>query len=352
MARGTGGVFLRGKTWYIHYSSQGILHKESAKTRVKSDAIALLKQRTGEAARGEIAIGNPTMETLLDGVLEDYENRQLKSARDVANRVANLKTRWGNVKAKAFTASQVQIHIQERRAAEVAPATINRELAILRRAFTLGRECGQVATAPKIKALPENNARQGFFTDAEFSRLRGHLPAWMKTLATFAYFTGCRLGELRGMRWHQVDLAERVVRLGKTKNGHPRTVPLSRELHAMLTVDQAAAKTTHVFERDGEPVGKFDIYEPWAEACAAASLEGRLFHDFRRTGVRNMTRAGVPRHIAMAISGHKTDSMFRRYDIVDEKDLRAAAAKMDAYLEGMREPEVSQEVSQVSAKPS
>jgi integrase len=352
MARGTGGVFLRGKTWYIHYSVQGILHKESAKTRVKSEAVALLKRRTGEASRGEIAMGNPDMSLLLDGVLEDYESRQLKSAGDVANRIARLKERWGSVKAKHFTASQVQMHIQERRSAEIAPATVNRELAILRRAFTLARESGQVATAPKIKALPENNARQGFFSDAEFSRLRGHLPQWMRTLATFAYFTGCRLGELRGMQWGQVDLSERVVKLGKTKNGHPRTVPLSRELHAMLTVDRAAAQTSHVFEHDGEPVGKFDIYEPWAEACAAASLEGRLFHDFRRTGVRNMTRAGVPRHIAMAISGHKTDSMFRRYDIVDEKDLRAAAAKLDTYLDQMREAEASQDLAQPSRKPS
>jgi integrase len=352
MARGTGGVFLRGKTWYIHYSVNGILHKESAKTRVKSEAIAMLKRRTGEAARGEIAIGNPTMDALLDGVVSDYENRQLKSLQDVASRIVHLKTRWGGLKAKAFTASQVQIHIQERRAAEVAPATINRELAILRRAFTLGRDNGQVFSAPKITALPEDNARQGFFTDAEFSGLRRHLPDWMRTLVTFAYFTGCRLGELRSMKWEQVDLPEQVVRLGKTKNGHPRTVALSRELHSMLTMDRASAKTPFVFECDGQPLGKFAIYEPWAVACEAAGLEGRLFHDFRRTGVRNMTRAGVPRHIAMAISGHKTDSMFRRYDIVNEADLRAAAARVDHYLDTIREIEVSQNLSQEARKPS
>lgn len=337
MARGTGGVYLRGKTWHIHYSVNGILQRESAKTSVKSEATALLKKRLGEAARGLIAIGNPDMSLLLDGVAADYEANQRKSEKTVLMRIANLKERWGAVKAKHFTASQVQIHIQERRAAGIAPATINRELAILRRAFAIARETGQVATAPTIKALTEDNARQGFFTDAEFSRLRAHLPAWMQPLADFAYFTGCRLGELRNLKWSQVDLKERVVRLERTKNGHPRTVPLSAGLHASFSM--TPDKTGFLFKGpEGGQILDTTIYKPWRAACEAAELEGRIFHDFRRTGVRNMVRAGVPREVAMAISGHKTDSMFRRYNIVSENDVRAAAAKMDAYLEVSQEP--------------
>jgi integrase len=340
MARGTGGVYLRGRTWHIYYSSEGIQHKESAKTRIKSEAIALLKRRTGEVSRGEIAIGNPEMSLLLDGVVEDYELNQRGSTEDVRRRVENLKTRWGAVKAKSFTASQVKIHIAERTQADMSPATINRELAIIRRAFSLAKERGQFFGGPTIKNLREDNARQGFFTDEEFKRLRPHLPVWMQMLCTFAYFTGARLGELRAIKWPQIDFTERVARLEKTKNGHPRTVPLSADLLAMLELAKATAKTACVFENDGQPIGKFDIYEPWGDACKAANLTGRLFHDFRRTGVRNLVRAGVPQQLAMSISGHKTDSMFRRYNIITEADVKDAMRKVEVYLEAVRAVEV------------
>lgn len=347
MARGTGGVFLRGKTWHIHYSINGILQRESAKTSVKSEAIALLKRRTGEVSRGEIAVGNPTIDVLLDGVLDDYEINRRKSTEDVRRRIDALKTRWGSVKAKSFTASQVRAHVAERTEVGIAPATINRELAIIRRAFTLARERGQFFGAPTIKNLREDNARQGFFTDEEFTRLRSHLPAWMRTLAEFAYFTGCRLGELREMKWTQVDLSEKIARLEKTKNTHPRTVPLSATLLQMLAADRAVSQTPYVFERDGKQIGKHEIYKPWAEACKSAGLTGKLFHDFRRTGVRNLIRAGVPQQLAMAISGHKTDSMFRRYNIITERDVKDAMAKVEIYLAAVRTAEeVSQRVKE------
>lgn len=263
------------------------------------------------------------MELLFDAVVDDYEVNNRKSEKTTKSRIEQLKKRWGNIKAKSFGPTQIQVHISERQAAGVAPATINRELAIIRRAFKLAMERGQVGSMPKVKALRENNARRGFFSDEEFTRLRSHLPEWMHLLATFAYFTGCRKGELISLKWGQVD--GDMVRLGETKNGLPRTVPLTSELVTMFAAAKERATTEYVFEREGNQVLEFTIYKPWDKACEATGLEGRLFHDFRRTGVRNMIRAGVPRHVAMAISGHETDSMFRRYDIVDESDLRQAA---------------------------
>ena len=87
----------------------------------------------------------------------------------------------------------------------------------------------------------------------------------------------------------------------------------------------------HVFHRKGQPIEGFR--GPWERACAAAGVPGLLFHDLRRSAVRNMDRAGVSRHVAMAISGHKTESMYQRYNIVSEADLRAAAEKTQLYLD-------------------
>ena len=160
--------------------------------------------------------------------------------------------------------------------------------------------------------------------------------------------------EILSLLWAQVDLVERVVKLdpGTTKNDEGRTVPLDGELYEALAFqrqvwDERYPDCPWIFFRDGQPIGK-DFREPWAkEAKAAATRKDRpvatlwdsererpakLFHDLRRTGVRNLVRAGVPERVAMLISGHKSRSVFDRYNVVSERDIRDAGRKLTEYL--------------------
>jgi integrase len=81
-----------------------------------------------------------------------------------------------------------------------------------------------------------------------------------------------------------------------------------------------------VFHRRGKPIAGFR--KAWTKACKHAGCPGRIPHDFRRTAVRNLERAGVPRSVAMKMVGHKTEAIYRRYAIVDEAMLREGAERL------------------------
>jgi len=176
---------------------------------------------------------------------------------------------------------------------------------------------------------------------------------FQKTLADvarFAYGTGWRRGEIVGLRWENVDRTNREVRIPTSKSGEPRSVPLDDVLWQIIERRWAArefeyrpgepALSAFVFHRQGKLLGNFT--KTWAAACITAGLgtrdkkghyEGKLFHDLRRTAVRDMIRAGVPQAVAKKISGHETDSIFERYNIVSEDDKLEALNRRRSYLD-------------------
>jgi integrase len=134
-----------------------------------------------------------------------------------------------------------------------------------------------------------------------------------------------------------VDWHGRAVRLdpGTTKNREGRTSPFTTALEKLLKGQLAEHERLKkvnrivalVFHRNGKRIK--DLRGAWDAACTAAGCPGRILHDFRRTAVRNIERAGVPRSAAMSMMGHKTEAIYRRYAIVDAGALRDAAAKID-----------------------
>jgi len=179
--------------------------------------------------------------------------------------------------------------------------------------------------------------RRGFFSEQEIRRVIANLEADLGDFTLFGWLTGWRK-EIRSLRWEDVDGAAIRLRAIDAKDREARVVPLEGELAELIarrqTVRQVMRDGTPmlcslVFHGDGEPIG--DFRKAWATACKKSGVR-RLFHDLRRSACRNMIQAGVAQSVAMKISGHRTDSMFRRYAIVAESDLRTALQRTQEYL--------------------
>lgn len=340
--RGEGRIWLRGRIWWIQYYANGIQHRESSESEDREDAERLLAKRVAEIDADTFigpAAKRLRFEEMKEALYTDYRVngrkwlRVGKGGKPYVCGVSHLNDFFARNRALSITTSRIREFIAIRQTEGASNGTINRELALLRRMFTLAVQDGAIRAAPYFPMLKESAPRTGFFEHAGFQNLRQQLPEYLRPVATMGYYTGMRLGEILKIRWSNVDLSIGEIRLnpGETKNNEPRTIPLVGELREMLKIEREKHPMAEfAFVRAGERIGSF--YKAWKSACERAKLPGLLFHDFRRTGVRNLVRAGVPERVAMAISGHKTYAVFKRYNIVSGRDLKDAAKKLESYL--------------------
>lgn len=348
--KGSGSIILRGNVYWIEYQERGRRLRESARTSDPEEAGRILKQRIGEvAATGDVSPGRATVLDLCKLVLADYELRGLRDIQRVRWRTdAHIARLVGKLPAARFGGpSQIRQYIATRRAEKATNGTINRELGILHRGFVLGaqEEPPLVRRVPHIPKLEEAEPRRGFIEQAQYELLLAHMPDRVKCLLVVGYHFGCRIGELRKLRWDQVDFDAGVITLeaSQTKGKASRVLPMYGDVREWLERQQEQCsgprvfcyrKCVHAITKDGRPAVELPFgrhMDGWDEACTAAGLEGLLFHDLRRSAVRNMERAGIPRSVAMRISGHKTESVYRRYDIVGGGDFEEAVKRMEEY---------------------
>ena len=369
-AYGTGSVYrpkkklANGKTvelgrFWLAYYVKGKLVREPANTNSKTEAERRLRDRLHDVDTGRIqdpAAQRTTLRDLRDMVEQDLKANGRVSSDGVEGLFKHVAGFFEpDCLARNITADQVERYKSRRLAAKAKPATINRELAFLRRGFRLAVRRGRLAVRPDFSLLRENNARKGFITEKEMEAIRAAMPEDLRGLVTFLFYSGWRVGEALSLEWSRVDRDIGVIRLemGETKSGESRTLPYGAlaELHDVIESQHTqrealqrehAAITPFVFFRERKRVIKqrarkampirrvlhIDFLDAWQVAVKAAGVPGRIPHDLRRSAARNMLQAGIPQRLAMALGGWKTSSVFHRYGIVDESMLRDALAKL------------------------
>ncbi len=342
-ARGLGIIYLRGRVWWVQYYARGTRHRESSQSANRADAVRLLKRRLADVASGRPVgprIERTTLADLLDIVANDYRANGRRSLRRLDFAAAHLAAYFSPAaRAIEITTDRLTAYQAHRLAMGAARASVNYELAILRRAFSLALRAGKVASRPDFPMLHVDNARQGFFEREHLEAVLKFLPGYLHPVIRTAFITGWRIhSELLTRQWRHVDFNHGWLRLdpGESKNREGREFPFTPELRSILEAQREYVRNlelahnrliAHVFVRpDGSPIR--DFRAAWSSACTRAGLPGRIPHDLRRSAVRNLERAGVPRSAAMKITGHKTEAIYRRYAIVDERMMREAADKL------------------------
>lgn len=344
--RPEGCIYRRRRTrWFKWTDVHGKVRYRSSGSRDRTVAENLLRDELKRKADGLAASPDP-LRYLVDDLLGALQNRYQVEGRRSLERlqdsITHLLRMFRGVPAAQVRGNDVLRYATLRMEEGAAAATVNRELAALRAAYRLGLDNDVIVTMPRIRLLPENNARKGFADAGQVEAICRYLQPAVADAVRFMFITGWRSrSEVLRLTWGQVDLSGGFVRLepGTTKNNEGRNFPLIAELRRLLERRQEHTRRCEraqgriipeVFHRYGRPIRS--MRRAWMTACRKAGSAGLLLHDLRRSAVRNLERAGVSRSVAMKLTGHKTENVYRRYAIVAESDLRGAGAKLAAAL--------------------
>lgn len=384
--RGQGRVFVRGRTVWIQFSDHGRQVRQSTKLVLEGDdeadkkimrkAEKILQQKTGAVANN-IPQNPATLryEQMRDAYLEAYElqehNKGLRCDKDgtaYLESVRRLDGFFAGSKAAEIDVDLLRKFQRQLRSEGYANGSINRSMAALRRMFTLALEDEKLTSAPHFRMLPEAKPRKDVLPQGQYPALVNALPSYLRLPLIIGFHTGMREGEILGLTWANVNWLERIIRIEDSKNGDARELPFDGEVEAALRKAYTERQPECEFvcyriDRKGHARQIGNFRKPWYRCCVKLGLgkmeqvrdrvtgeplfekpryrrskprpkmkyNGLVFHGLRRTFITDAEHAGVPRHEAMVLSGHRTESVYKRYVIENRTQRRVAVRTIAEY---------------------
>jgi integrase len=313
------------------------------KIPTREQAMALVAKKRAEAFEGRY-FDRPKASKLT--VEESWTAYQPVSERDndtaatEKGRAKHLKRLLGSRLCVELTVKDVDEYRTARLAEKTvrgkppAPASLDREVELLKRMLNYAVACGSLASNPiaAVKLLRKPNVRRSVLDDDGFRMLYEAAEPTLQPILLVAFDTGMRLREVLDLRWSQLDLKVGTVKLAAedTKTEEPRTVFLTARVRKALETHPRFLKSEYVFTNPETESSWKDVRKMFRRALKAAGLAGVWFHDLRRSFVTQARRRGVPESVVMKMSGHRTRAVFDRYNIVEEDDLREAVRRIEA----------------------
>jgi site-specific recombinase XerD len=341
----TGEQLWSTKAIWCKYSRGGKVSRVSTETTKARTAVRFRARCIGGDRPVTTEMQRASFEDLAGLVTKNYDLKGFRSSKRIKQALAHLRAFFTFDLARDIGTDRLHAYVEFRRAEKASNATINRELSALRKGFRLAAQADppKVDRVPHFELLKEANARKGFFEREDFDRVHSHLAHYLKVPILVAYVTGWRLAsEILTRQKSHLNLQLGTLRLdpNESKNAEGREFPVNAIPELREALDRQLEKTRALelklgrvipllFHHNGKPIKNYD--RAWKAACVAAKVS-RLVHDCRRTAARNLIRAGVPTQIAKKVTGHKTDSIFNRYAIIDQGMIDDAAAKLAQVL--------------------
>lgn len=350
--------------WWMKYSAAGRVIRQTTGTTDKRTAQRFLDSRVGRAAEGQPILPRADRvryEEAAEDLRQHYATTGSRGTVEAGWRLAHLGAFFAGRRLVNLGPQDASAYVAHRQGQGASNATINRELAVLGRMLRLAVANNKLMRMPDFRDRKPKEAapRAGFFEPEQYESVRRRLPADLQAACAIAYTYGWRMrSEVLTLRLSQLDLKAGTLRLepGMTKNDdgrlrvpHPgaRAAPgrpvgprggPGRQLEPARIIPYLFPHFTGTATRRpgtrGAVLGeqRTEFRKAWATACKGAGCPGMLRHDFRRTAARNLDRAGVPRSVAMKITGHRTEAVYRRYTITSDADQRDAAVRLGTFL--------------------
>jgi len=325
-------VFKKGRQWYIDYYVKGVRKRKKIGPS-KQVAELALKDVELKIAKGEYLGIYEDKKITLAQFAEEYlayarANKAPMSVRRDLISLVPLTTAF-----PAYVSEITTKAIEEykaRRLETVKPATINKELALLKHMFTKAIEWGYVKQNPAklVKLLKEPPGRLRYLTPEELTRLLDASAPHLKPIVLMAVHTGMRRREILSLRWADVDLRKRTITLTKTKNNERRIIPINAQLADVLRSVPLHLESPFVFcDRDGCPYDRID--NGFRRACQRAGIVDFRFHDLRHTFASHLIMRGANLRSLQELLGHKTGKMTVRYTHLSTPHLQETVSLLD-----------------------
>ena len=374
-SRGLGRVFQRTykdrktrrkktmSTWWIEFHHKGKQIRKPAGSTTKADALKMRRDHLDASTSGKLVAGRGAkfrFNDLAELLRRDYRLNQRRSLEWAEAAITHLNAYFGIYRALDIANHHIDAYVDLRlQEDKVANATLNYGVAMLKRMYKLGRK-NLSGYRPEFPHIRISNTRTGFFEEPDFRNLLSKLEEDLRPPVEFAYLTGWQImSEVFPLQWTQVDLTAGKIRLapGTTKTDEGRTfffgvlpelenlIKAQRERTDRLQKEQRRI-IPWIVHRNGERI--LDMRNAWRRAVKKAGIADRIPHDFRRTAVRNLERASVPRSVAMRLVGHKTESIYRRYAIVAKQDLVDGIKRLADYRASIDKTPAEQKVVEIT----
>jgi integrase len=330
--RGQGGVFLRGKTWWIRHSWHGKEYRESAETGDKGKAEKLLLERLKSMNKKPRSSRERryTLDDMRSRIELEYTRKQNRSFKNVCYCWPHIEEGFQFHRVVDIDKDAIEKYQAARLKAGAKPATINREVAYVKLGIKL-----LGLPVPLVEQLVENNVRRGFVRIGDFNvLLAGLRDANVRDIVQFQYHSARRPGEPMAMQWSWLDVDEWMVTIPGEfhKNKKPVKIPIEGVLRDIIKrrIALRDAACPFIFHRNGKQIKSFR--KAFKAAAKAAGLDGAWPHDTRRSMIRNFRKAGLSENEGMRLSGHQTRAVYDRYDIHDDQDAREAMRRAQDYV--------------------